>query len=220
MSKRSFDYILNNTLDLVSDEIENLNKILFDYEVKKPEANSCQFNEAIANDINANKEPIINSFSMQDDDFFDIFENLLPDQLLPDQYYESNYSIIPQEQPNTKSISDSFINSITETNNLIYNNDLIDCTPQQDVTPVAPKQSNSSIEIIKLSDIKQKKNDDMPLFEDLIMLNESRSCIKELPDHSTKVVENAAFNDENEEDLLPWERQKRMSMKRTCLISI
>ena len=157
MSKRSFDYILNNTLDLVSDEIENLNKILFDYEVKKPEANSCQFNEAIANDINANKEPIINSFSMQDDDFFDIFENLLPDQLLPDQYYESNYSIIPQEQPNTKSISDSFINSITETNNLIYNNDLIDCTPQQDVTPVAPKQSNSSIEIIKLSDIKQKK---------------------------------------------------------------
>jgi hypothetical protein len=137
-------------------------------------------------------------FSSILDDFFD-FESILPDQLLPD------YNNVKQEPPVIQSTitdlsldSNSLISSITETNKLLYNTDSNN-----------HQFSNSCIEITKIKDNKYK-HIDMPIFDELIFLNESKdSKPTVVVDDSNKKSSN--INNENDQELLPWERQKRTS---------
>jgi hypothetical protein len=140
-------------------------------------------------------------FSSILDDFFDL-ESILPDQLLQD------YNNVKQEPPpmsltsitETSLDSNSFISSITETNKLLYNTDSNN-----------HQFSNSCIEITKIKDNKYK-HIDMPIFDELIFLNDNKdSKTTVVVDDYNSNNKSSNINDENEQELLPWERQKRTS---------
>ena len=204
-----------NNVDQFKNEIDNLNKIFFGeknqkneiyHESKTPESNTAidyysgyQQPQQMATNTNY-IEPMINNFY---DDFFN-FESELPDQLL-NEY--QNVKEEPHAITTTGTcLENPFINNIiTETNNLIYNSDML-------------SQSNSSIEIIKINDVKYKSID-MPIFDELILLNNVDSKTSTIvADANNKPSKN--INNENEEDLLPWEKHKRSSMCRTSRVSI
>ena len=156
------------------------------------------YNESITTGYDT-RGPTSNSDFLLLDDLLD-FTNFLPnDQINPLDNPPFTIEQQPRTQINTPTISDSFMNSLTESNELIYNNESVNGL------------SNSSIRIEKLSEVKYEN---MPVFDEFILVDTDKKDAG-LAKHAAIASNNkpAAINvnDENEEKLLPWERKQQKS---------